>query len=202
MFCCILYLYSVGNLCCKNIMFYLRFLFYKLYANQLTQDYVISVNMDSSELSGSHSLGYHKCVYKDCTNNCQKCQIDFFRFPVNDTDRCKKWIQACGNPCITNMASEDVFSIRYKVICAEHFDSEYSRDPTAQEKRFNWNAIPRHFTKILSKFYTLIYILFNHEYPFLEILFFHSLTLNVLMYHCTILFHIRLSTRGLRDIHN
>ncbi|XP_044766847.1 THAP domain-containing protein 1-like [Coccinella septempunctata] len=60
------------------------------------------------------------CTYVGCSKKIStEKSITYFRFPVKDEERCRKWIQHSGN---TELLDMDEKQLIYRKICEGHFE--------------------------------------------------------------------------------
>ncbi|XP_049881858.1 uncharacterized protein LOC126377870 isoform X1 [Pectinophora gossypiella] len=79
----------------------------------------------------------HNCSYYNCTNSSE--QKSMFRFPWNDVNRLKVWLENCGNMNIAHLPAEN---LRSRYLCIDHFNIKYVRNETGHRKRLQRNAVP------------------------------------------------------------
>lgn len=83
-------------------------------------------------------MGGIRCSYKNCKNSSDSSKKStFFRYPVNDPERCNKWIQ---NACKEQFFQHTTQQLRNRVVCDMHFESTCFTNPL--RKRLLPNAIP------------------------------------------------------------
>ncbi|CAH0719937.1 unnamed protein product, partial [Brenthis ino] len=88
-------------------------------------------------------MPYHRCSYFGCKNT--TVTKSMFRFPWNDSNRLKIWLNNCGNMTITHLPAE---RLRTKYICIDHFSKEYLANVTGRRKRINRLAIPEPYRDV------------------------------------------------------
>ncbi|XP_049872618.1 uncharacterized protein LOC126371353 [Pectinophora gossypiella] len=79
------------------------------------------------------------CSYYNCTNSSE--QKSMFRFPWNDVNRLKVWLENCGNMNIAHLPAEN---LRSRYLCIDHFNIKYVRNEkmNGHRKRLQRSAVP------------------------------------------------------------
>ena len=93
-----------------------------------------------------YKLHYKKCVYPFCGLTNRKVtdsSISFYKFPINDSDRCITWLINCGLDDWVEMSNSE---LKNKYLCSRHF----SKDSFYASGRLRNNATP----KIPNSFYS------------------------------------------------
>lgn len=84
---------------------------------------------------------YRKCLYKGCGRNKKTCpELSFFRFPVNETDRCIQWLENAAVPeriSILFCTETGRAALKNMVLCSLHFSNSCFADPNAIKKKLN-----------------------------------------------------------------
>lgn len=84
------------------------------------------------------------CAYKHCNNSKRNnpC-VSFYKFPIKDVFRCRKWIKNCANPSIL-IYSDDLTMLNSSLLCEIHFCPESFSD----NKRLLKNAVPMKYNEL------------------------------------------------------
>ena len=93
-----------------------------------------------------YKLHYKKCVYPFCGLTNRKVtdsSISFYKFPINDSNRCITWLINCGLDDWVEMSNSE---LKNKYLCSRHF----SKDSFYASGRLRNNATP----KIPNSFYS------------------------------------------------
>lgn len=84
------------------------------------------------------------CSYLKCKNRRKIHNISFFKFPVNDEQRCTQWLISSGNYKLFNCDSS---VLKSKLICEEHFLPKYILH-SGNRRLLSSTAVPIRYTEV------------------------------------------------------
>lgn len=90
-------------------------------------------------------MSFTRCNYANCNEIRKRSAFRFYTFPVNDKDRCDKWIQASGNGKLLEFEKEQLQNM---CLCERHFEKNAFINQT--HHRLNKSAVPKHFSQIIT----------------------------------------------------